>query len=82
MAFLTTGAVAAQLQQQLLSSRSGTLMKGLQQAGVAASSIVFSSLDVQQVIDSVPLCTDNLSGTLPLIYIALMYVRRQAEHML
>lgn len=49
MAFLTTGAVAASLQQQLLSSLSGALITAIQQAGVAVSSIVFSSLDVQQV---------------------------------
>lgn len=49
MAFLTTGAVAAQLQQQLLSNRDVVLINSLQQNGVAASNAVFSSLDVQQV---------------------------------
>ena len=49
LAFITTGAAAASLQQQLLSSLPGGLISGLQQAGLTASSVVFSSLDVQQV---------------------------------
>lgn len=49
LAFITTGPAAASLQQQLLSSLSGGLISGLQQAGLKASSVVFNSLDVQQV---------------------------------